>query len=89
VLCCSYIYTILHKIQYLIEIPVSSQKLRAKGLQRGKAASYKIAFAILYIDIDWKKKPEARTDKISPCLLRSYRSQKYGIKAAGLISFDR
>jgi hypothetical protein len=40
---------------------VSSQKLRAKGLQRGKAASYKIALVILYIGIDWKKKPEART----------------------------
>jgi hypothetical protein len=51
---------------------VSSQKPRAKGLQRGKAASYKIALAILYIDIDWKKKPEARTSEINPYLLRSY-----------------
>jgi hypothetical protein len=45
---------------------VSFQKLRAKGLQRGKAASYKIALAILYIDIDWKKKPEACTYVTNP-----------------------
>ena len=51
---------------------VISQKLRARGLQRGKAASYKIALAILYIDIDWKKKPEARTYEIDRNFLRSY-----------------
>jgi hypothetical protein len=36
---------------------VTSQKLRERGLYRGKAASYKIAKAILYIGIDWNKKP--------------------------------
>jgi hypothetical protein len=45
---------------------VSFQNLRAKGLQRGKAVSYKITLAILYIDIDWKKKPEARTYLTNP-----------------------
>jgi len=38
----------------------TSQQLREKGLQRGKAASYKIALAILYIDIAFQKNPEAR-----------------------------
>jgi len=52
-----------------------SKKIRIKGLQRGKAASYKIALAILYIDIDWKKKPEARIYKINPNFLRSYQKK--------------
>jgi len=39
---------------------------------QGKAASYKITLVILYIDIDWNKKPEARTYKINPKFLRAY-----------------
>ncbi len=53
---------------------VTSHKLRERGLQHGKAALYKIALAILYIDIDCKKKPETRICKINPKLLENFLS---------------
>jgi hypothetical protein len=43
---------IVNKIETISVLRVTSQKLRARGLQRGKAASHKIPLAILYIDID-------------------------------------